>query len=500
MAGLDYIAERGLDAQAGTWTGESSLYAHPRRPVGSWERAALLVLDVQRFFLDPASHAFLPAAVHVLPRIQEAIRRLPRAFFTRHALEPGEDPGRMGDWWGSVVTGDAGDGALALSPGSRPVIRKIRYSAFRGTDLEARLRDEGCDTVVLCGVMTHLCVETTARDAFQAGFHVVVLADATAAPTEDLHLGALRSLAHGFATILRVSDLGPDLACRGGPGAPSPALPAGAQVAVVGAGPAGLLAASQLARQDRSVVLLERSEPGGLLLLADRVENGPGHPPLSGPLLASRLLARARALGVTPVEARVQDLAWDGRWSLSTSQGTLSADAVVLATGTAPVPAGLPGEELEGVFQSVRDLLRAAPPPGPVWVIGGGDGAFDQACTLARRGREVHVAVRGAAPRALPLLLRRARSLGVQVHTGFSPGALAREGGLLRLQAGPQAVAVLVAVGRVPVEPPLRAPSDAPLWRVGDLVRGRHRQVAMAAGDGVEAAMKIEEWFGRRSP
>jgi isochorismate hydrolase len=50
--------------------------------------------------------------------------------------------------------------------------------------------------------MTDLCVETTARQAFMSGFQPVVVSDATASKNEELHLAALKTLAHGFAHIV----------------------------------------------------------------------------------------------------------------------------------------------------------------------------------------------------------------------------------------------------------------------------------------------------------
>jgi len=77
--------------------------------------------------------------------------------------------------------------------------RKEYYSAFFRTDLEDTLRRRGITRVVICGVMTHLCCETTARDAFMSGWEVAMVADGTATLNEELHLSSLRCLVHGFA-------------------------------------------------------------------------------------------------------------------------------------------------------------------------------------------------------------------------------------------------------------------------------------------------------------
>jgi len=98
-----------------------------------------------------------------------------------------------------------------------PVITKDVNSAFIGTDLEARLREEDVETVALVGLTTDHCVSTTARMAANLGFETWVLADATAtherrAPDGDLipadlmHRTALASLDDEFAEVLPTSD------------------------------------------------------------------------------------------------------------------------------------------------------------------------------------------------------------------------------------------------------------------------------------------------------
>ena len=78
------------------------------------------------------------------------------------------------------------------------VLQKKQYDAFHQTDLESILRGRGVEQVVVTGVMTHLCCETTARAAFVRGFEVFFCVDGTATYTEELHHAALLTLTHGF--------------------------------------------------------------------------------------------------------------------------------------------------------------------------------------------------------------------------------------------------------------------------------------------------------------
>ena len=175
-------------------------------------RSALLALDLQRYFLDDSSRAFVPSAPAILPGINALIRAystrgLP-VILTRHVNTP-EDAGLMGTWWRDLIT--AGDPLSEIDPrleqGGGIEVRKMRYDAFFGTSLELLLHEQGVSQVVVCGVMTHLCVETTARSAFMRGFEVFLPVDGTATYTEAFHRASLLTLAHGFATPLLVADV-----------------------------------------------------------------------------------------------------------------------------------------------------------------------------------------------------------------------------------------------------------------------------------------------------
>jgi isochorismate hydrolase len=82
------------------------------------------------------------------------------------------------------------------------LVEKHTYSAFYDTDLESFLKGMGKTEVIVAGVMTNLCCETTAREAFVRGFRVFFSADATATSSEDLHSATLKNLAYGFAYIV----------------------------------------------------------------------------------------------------------------------------------------------------------------------------------------------------------------------------------------------------------------------------------------------------------
>jgi ureidoacrylate peracid hydrolase len=87
------------------------------------------------------------------------------------------------------------------------VIDKNRPSAFHGTPLDSYLKGLGVEDVVVCGVTTNCCVETTVRDAAQRDYRTFVVTDAVAEWEEDRHQAALKTMALLFAHPLTVAQV-----------------------------------------------------------------------------------------------------------------------------------------------------------------------------------------------------------------------------------------------------------------------------------------------------
>lgn len=183
-----------------------------RLPLALSEAAALLVLDMQEYFINPDSHAWVPSATAIIPGIQ----RLAAAFsgsgrpvvYTRHINDSG-NAANMGKWWREIITEKNPMSAISnqLDSLGGLVIHKSQYDAFYQTSLEDLLVDFQVEQVVICGVMTHLCCETTARSAFMRGFQVFFAVDGTATYNRDFHQASLLNLSHGFAVPALVSEL-----------------------------------------------------------------------------------------------------------------------------------------------------------------------------------------------------------------------------------------------------------------------------------------------------
>lgn len=179
------------------------------------ECAALLVIDMQNYFIHPDSASYIPAGSAILPNVKKLITSFREAkrpvIYTAHVHQPdGSDVGIMGWWWGDMIREGHPEAeiysSIAPQPGEK-VIKKHRYSAFYNTDLETILRCGKIEDLVICGVMTNLCCESTARDAYYRDYRVFFMADANGAMREEMHTATLVNLAYGFAHIGTSEDI-----------------------------------------------------------------------------------------------------------------------------------------------------------------------------------------------------------------------------------------------------------------------------------------------------
>ncbi len=175
-------------------------------------QTALLVVDMQRYFLAPESHAYLPSAAGIVAGLNElsaafAASGLP-VIFTRH-VNTEDDAGSLGLWWNDLIKVESPLSEICdeLDTSVGTVVEKRQYDAFYGTVVEETLAALGVKRVVITGVATHLCCETTARSAFVRGFEVTFPVDGTATYDADHHLATLLNLSHGFATMATVRSI-----------------------------------------------------------------------------------------------------------------------------------------------------------------------------------------------------------------------------------------------------------------------------------------------------
>jgi len=171
------------------------------------QHCALLAIDMQNYFQRIAQ----PVLKNILRVMQTCrLKHIP-VIFTQHGhTDPDTDGGILGEWWGELIIGGTEDWKFLpeMTIEARDVVlAKKRYSAFFETDLDKILRSRGIQDLIISGVMTNLCCETTARDAFMRDYRVFFLIDGTATRKSELHLATLKNLGFGFAYLLTCDEL-----------------------------------------------------------------------------------------------------------------------------------------------------------------------------------------------------------------------------------------------------------------------------------------------------
>src|ERR1051326_5409161 len=165
-------------------------------------------------------------------------------------------------------------------------------------------------------------------------------------------------------------------------------------IAIVGAGGAGLTAAMVAARHGVKVVVVDRMGVGGQISTAERIENFPGFPQgIAGHELGPLLHEQAEAAGAEFMLDTVEQIVPESGGFLVRGADTLKARAVIVAAGSAPRSLGIPGE----AHFLGKGVSHCASCDGPffkgeeVVVVGGGDSALDEALVLAAHAGRVTV-------------------------------------------------------------------------------------------------------------
>lgn len=215
MKRTPYVTAENLATKTAGWMEKIS-----KRNVHKWpldlDNAVLLVVDMQRYFLEEREHGYACGGVAVLSNAQKLIsyfreRKRP-VIYTQHAHhKDGRDAGILKKWWTEIGPIE-GTPEAEIDPRVRPlagevVITKNRYSAFYNTNLEEVLKKAGVREIVMIGVMTNVCCESTARDAFFRDYMVRFVADATGTVEEEMHNATLLNLAYAFADVCTTEEL-----------------------------------------------------------------------------------------------------------------------------------------------------------------------------------------------------------------------------------------------------------------------------------------------------
>ena len=185
---------------------------------------ALLVIDMQNDFCAEGGYVSklgrdVTACQAIVPRLETLIAGARRFgvpvlwvqadYGSERVPEPMRlRQSQMGRGFTCCVEGSWGAAPFGLVPGSdEATVVKHSYSGFIGTDLDLRLRAMRVRSLVVAGVQTNVCVESTIRDAHSRGYYSVVPRDAVASHMASEHEATLRNVAFLFGDVVETPDL-----------------------------------------------------------------------------------------------------------------------------------------------------------------------------------------------------------------------------------------------------------------------------------------------------
>ncbi|TFG18161.1 MAG: NAD(P)/FAD-dependent oxidoreductase [Promethearchaeota archaeon] len=289
------------------------------------------------------------------------------------------------------------------------------------------------------------------------------------------------------------------------------------QIIILGCGPSSLSAAIQLKRANIPFLLIA-DEMGGLVRNANLIENLLGFPGgISGKKFAAIMEKFIETYQVPVLYSKVIDVRMEKKqfWVTSYQHLIFNCDYLIIGTGTIPNLLQIPGE-IEAFskyllfyelyrFKDKREGLR-------IGIVGGGDAAYDYALNLGNSTNTIEILQRRKESSALPILINRVQekqNIGVTFEIVVKTIIVGEE--RLELEMDTPTGLILktydflfVTIGRSPnmsfLSPELKelflegSASDlvnAKIWFIGDIKNKNRRQLAIAMGDGIKAAMDI---------
>jgi thioredoxin reductase (NADPH) len=307
------------------------------------------------------------------------------------------------------------------------------------------------------------------------------------------------------------------------------------KLVIIGSGPAGLTAALYAARASLSPVVFEGMQPGGQLTITTEVENYPGFPEgIMGPALMDHMRSQAHRFGARSVYKDVVRVDFKSRpFRLWTTDGELTADAVIISTGASAKLLGLPSEKeymgygvsacatCDGFFFKQLEVV----------VVGGGDTAVEEATFLTKFATKVTIVHRRDQLRASKIMQEKARknpriafawdSVVEEILGKNENGRKSVTGVRLKnVKTGAETVlktdGVFMGIGHKPntdlfaglldmdevgylkTKPHSTSTNIPGVFAAGDVADSVYRQAVTAAGTGCMAAIDAERWLESR--
>jgi len=188
-------------------------------------RTALIVVDMQNYFVAEGRHAEIPAARGIVPNINRLARSLRAAGGTVVWIQTSA-AGAL-ETWGNhhkymltpertktrLAHLDETAEGFALYPKLEALptdlrIKKVKFSAFisGSSDIDAKLRGRGIESLLIAGTLTNVCCESTARDAMMLDYRVIMASDCNATLSDEAHAAALNNFIVYFGDVMTADD------------------------------------------------------------------------------------------------------------------------------------------------------------------------------------------------------------------------------------------------------------------------------------------------------
>ena len=186
-------------------------------------KTALLVIDMQNFFVEQGQALEVPAARELAPNINRLAQAMRDSGGTVIWIQMTLNDADLDRWsvflpangsrarFQPVADGEYGHQIwkeMTVMPEDL-IVQKRRFSAFiqGSSDLHKILQERGIDTLIIAGTLTNVCCESTARDAMMLNYRILMVADANATITEEAHRAALMNILFVFGDVQSTADV-----------------------------------------------------------------------------------------------------------------------------------------------------------------------------------------------------------------------------------------------------------------------------------------------------
>lgn len=176
-------------------------------------KTALLVVDMVYDFTNPRGLVFYPQNLEIIPKIAKVIDYCHQnnhlVIFMQHSYRANKPDKNLETMRKNCIAGSGGDQidpALPVDQELDYIIKKRRYSAFFGTDLDLVLREHGITRVVVVGTKTNCCIRATVTDSYNLNYDTVVLSDCVATNDEVVNQVHLTDIGKYLGTVMSSSE------------------------------------------------------------------------------------------------------------------------------------------------------------------------------------------------------------------------------------------------------------------------------------------------------